>query len=443
MRVLRITAGILTLLVALPILAAGAVAWWAMQHRSPDGAFRASLMPIDSPYRVVVVPDVDALLRRDAPIARAKQTSLELNAGEGAFVAMAAPADLAAFLTGVSYTELTGARLGRGPLTVTTRHVVSAGETIPNPQQPFWVRQSSSTLKWTPTADRDRQLALIVIAPSTTVELSVAVTAAWLNNTTWGLLILGPVLLLLGFATLAWPQRPREIVYVMNTPVAADFGLPRPAVPFAPGHVPSIHEAASRSSWPAYVPILEPAQTAAQAFQPPTSAPQTYFATGPVTAQSQGATAQSQGVAAQTDFAAATATAPGATRIRAAVPVEPQAEAEGGQRQSPQMAAAVPARGAVSAPAGDDEAVTQELPVAGRRPGRAADFVPGFGATVAASEQDAATEEAELTIPAQPVPGGEQWPPPEPELHTEQPHLVPDDSRPMPTAGMQLHLSRK
>ncbi|WP_020525473.1 hypothetical protein [Catelliglobosispora koreensis] len=416
MRVLRITAGILTLLVALPILAAGAVAWWAMQHRSPDGAFHASLMPIDSPYRVVVVPDVDALLRRDAPIARAKQTSLELNAGEGAFVAMAAPADLAAFLTGVSYTELTGARLGRGPLTVTTRHVVSAGETLPSPQQPFWVRQSSSTLKWTPTADRDRQLALIVIAPSTTVELSVAVTAAWLNNTTWGLLILGPVLLLLGFATLAWPQRPREIVYVMNTPVAADFGLPRPAVPFAPGHVPSIHEAASRSSWPAYVPILEPAQTAAQASHPPASP-----------AQTQGAAAQSQT----------------ATRVRAAVPVEPQAEAEGERRQNAQMAAAVPARGAVSAPAGDDEAVTQELPVAGRRPGRAADFVPGFGATVAASEQDAATEDAELTIPVQPGPGGEQWPPPEPELHTEQPHLVSDDSRPMPTAGMQLHLSRK
>lgn len=62
------------------------------------------------------------------------------------------------------------------------------------------------------------------------MRLRVAVSAGWLSSTTWGLLILGPVLLLLGFAALAWPQRPREIVYVVDSTTAAQAGLPGPGV---------------------------------------------------------------------------------------------------------------------------------------------------------------------------------------------------------------------
>jgi hypothetical protein len=275
MRVLRITAGILTLLIALPVLAAGAVAWWAMQHRSPDGAFHAQLATIGAPNRVIVVPDVDAVLRRDAPIARAEQTTLELAAGEGAFVGMAAPADLAAYLTGISYTELIGTSLGRGPLSVKTREVASAGEPLADPQaQSFWVREGSPSLKWTPKTDRNHQLALIIVAPAEKVDITVAVTAAWLNSTTWGLLILGPVLLLLGLGVLAWPQRPREIVYVMNTNVAAQAGLPMPAV-------------AAPVSWQSMPASPEPAQGSddAPGAWPPPEAPATTEAPKAIPAQ--------------------------------------------------------------------------------------------------------------------------------------------------------------
>jgi hypothetical protein len=231
MRVLRIVAGILTLLIALPVLAAGAVAWWAMQHRSPDGTFQAQLAPIESASRVVVIPDIDSLLRRDAPIARAERTTLRLEAPPGTFIGMAEPGALASYLAGASYTEITATGMGKGPLPVWTRQVPSAGEPLANPsQQRFWVRFDSGRLVWSPANDRDRQLALIMIAPAGAepVQLSVAVTAAWLNSTTWGLLILGPVLLLLGLAVLAWPQRPREIVYVVDPATAANAGLSAP-----------------------------------------------------------------------------------------------------------------------------------------------------------------------------------------------------------------------
>lgn len=229
MRVLRVVLGMMTLLLAMPVLAAGAVAWWAMQHRSPDGAFHADLAPITSDSRIVVVPDVDAILRRDAPIARADQTELRLKANSGAFVGMAAPGDLATYLAGVGYTELFGAQLGRGPLAVQTKQIVMSDQALAAPgEQPFWVRGGLGELRWSPSADRERHVALIVIAPpgEEPVRLSVAVTAGWLNSTTWGLLTLGPILLMLGLAALAWPQRPREIVYVVDSGTAAQAGLP-------------------------------------------------------------------------------------------------------------------------------------------------------------------------------------------------------------------------
>ena len=57
----------------------------------------------------------------------------------------------------------------------------------------------------------------------------------WLNSTTWGLLILGSVILLLGIAVLAWPARTREVVYVVDPAqvpeIAARLGVPVPSSP--------------------------------------------------------------------------------------------------------------------------------------------------------------------------------------------------------------------
>jgi hypothetical protein len=229
MRVVRVLVGMLTLLLAVPVLGAGALAWWVMQHRSPDGTFQAQLSQIDAPARIVVVPDVDALLHRDAPIARADQTELRLTVHGGGFIGMAAPADLAAYLAGVNYTELLQTKLGQGPLTVQTRQVTSTGDPLASAgAQTFWIRGAAGEMRWNPGADRDRHVAMIVIAApgEGPIQLNVALTAGWLNSTTWGLLILGPVLLLLGLAALAWPQRPREIVYVVDSGTAAQAGLP-------------------------------------------------------------------------------------------------------------------------------------------------------------------------------------------------------------------------
>lgn len=253
MRVVRVLAGMLVLLIAVPVLGAGALAWWVMQHRSPDGTFRAKLGEIAAPSRIVVVPDVDALLHRDAPIARADQTELRLTVANGGFVGMAAPADLAAYLAGVNYTELAQTRLGQGPLAVRTRQIVSSGEVVAPPaDQTFWIRRASEELRWSPAADRDRHISLIVIAPpgEDPIRLSVALTAGWLNSTTWGLLILGPVLLLLGLAALAWPQRPREIVYVVDGGVAAAAGFPAPAFPALADSAPIWRPAVPASAAP-------------------------------------------------------------------------------------------------------------------------------------------------------------------------------------------------
>ncbi len=239
MRVLRVSIGILTLLLAVPVLIAGGVAWWTMQHRSPDGAFHATLAPIEAPSRIVVVPDVDALLRRDAPIARADETTLRI-ATDG-FIGVGEPGDVAAFLAGSAYTELSGVTLGRGWLSLNTKHFYGTGTATPDPvERDFWLRRGFGKLSWQPALDRDRQLTLVIVAPPgpsaapsgfspEPVHLTAAVTAGWLNTTAWGLLILGPVLLLLGLAALAWPQRPREIVYVMDSAAAVQAGLPIPA----------------------------------------------------------------------------------------------------------------------------------------------------------------------------------------------------------------------
>lgn len=229
MRVLRVMVGTLTLLLAIPVLIAGAVAWWTMQHRSADGAFHADLAPIEAVGRVVIVPDIDAVLRRDAPIARADQTTMRVQAN--GFVGVATPADIAAYLAGAGYTELQGVTLRKGPLVLQTRDVAGSGQALADPRkQDFWIRRGAGEISWSPGQDRGRQLALVVVgSPGTEpIQIEAAVTTEWLNSTTWGLLILGPVLLMLGLAAIAWPQRPREIVYVMDAAAAVQAGLPAP-----------------------------------------------------------------------------------------------------------------------------------------------------------------------------------------------------------------------
>jgi hypothetical protein len=454
-----------------------------MQHRSPDGAFHADLAPIAAENRVVVVPDVDAILRRDAPFARADQTELRLTAGSSGFVGMAIPADIAAYLTGVNYTEVSGLSLGRGPLAVATRTITATGEPLAPPsEQTFWLRGGTGELRWTPTTDRDRHLALIIIAPpgDTPVHLSVDLTAGWLNSTTWGLLILGPILLMLGLAALAWPQRPREIVYVVDTPTAAQAGLPLPA----PRSFPLSLPAQSRPAIPAALPAssasflpspttpisdADPASLApAPAFTSPpasafTSPPASAFASAPASGPRASAPAASGPPASPTASSpdsggAPTAGAPETSAAPAGVsaafgesltPSTPTASAAPadvapafGVSPAAGSAAASPAFGDVASAAIGSSVVVSAVagvPVAGGMP------------TASAYRATAVSSSAAVQLPAQLVfqPSDSSWPPAESPTTTEPAREIPtqelplvDPEYPMPTSGVQLHLAK-
>ncbi|GAA1402683.1 hypothetical protein ACFQZ4_19275 [Catellatospora coxensis] len=224
MRAVRVVVGLLALLVAVPALAAGGGAAWLSGHDSPDGAFHATIAPPKDPNRVLVVPDLDALLQRDVPYVRVGTTTLRLSASSAntpAFIGVAAPDEVAAYLAGIRYTEVAQTVLGSGPVVLRTNRMDAPGRDPRDPlAQGFWLRQGLGSLSWNPQQDRGQHLALVVVLrdtpagepalPSDAPTLDVALSASWLGSAPWGLLILGMVLLILAFVTLSWPAGPRE-----------------------------------------------------------------------------------------------------------------------------------------------------------------------------------------------------------------------------------------
>ncbi|WP_144124835.1 hypothetical protein [Catellatospora sichuanensis] len=225
MRAVRVLVGLLALLVAVPALAAGGGAAWLAGHDSPDGAFHAAIAPPKDPNRVLVVPDLDALLQRDVPYARIGATTVRLSASSAntpAFIGVAAPDEVAAYLAGIRYTEVAQTVVGTGPVVLRTNRMDAPGRDPRDPlSQGFWLRQGLGSLSWNPQLDRGQHLALVVVLrdtpvvagpalPSDAATLDVALGASWLGSASWGLLILGMVLLILAFVTLSWPARTRE-----------------------------------------------------------------------------------------------------------------------------------------------------------------------------------------------------------------------------------------
>jgi len=225
MRVLRVLLGVVAILVALPLLLGGVALWAAMQHRADDGSFTASLAPISSSGYAVVVPDVDALLRAEAPFVRGDETTLRFTArtpNGPAFIGLAPRHAVERYLAGVAYAQLSRVRLARGGLPVTLVPVPGS-QPPPSPpiDQTFWtVSSSSGSLFWSPSTMRGEQLALVVMTSDARPPGEVSATAAmmprWLDPTAWGLLILGTVAFLIGMVLLFWPRRQREIVYVVE-----------------------------------------------------------------------------------------------------------------------------------------------------------------------------------------------------------------------------------
>ncbi|GAA1381851.1 hypothetical protein [Catellatospora chokoriensis] len=227
MRAVRVLVGLLALLVAVPALAAGGGAAWLARHDSPDGAFHAAIAPPKDSNRVLVVPDLDALLQRDVPYARVGATTVRLSASSAntpAFIGVAAPDEVAAYLAGIRYTEVAQTVVGSGPVVLRTNRMDAPGRDPRDPlAEEFWLRQGLGSLSWNPQLDRGQHLALVVVLrdtpagggpvlPSDAASLDVALGASWLGSASWGLLILGMVLLILAFVTLAWPARTGEQV---------------------------------------------------------------------------------------------------------------------------------------------------------------------------------------------------------------------------------------
>jgi hypothetical protein len=225
MRAVRVLLGILAVLVSLPLLLGGIALWAVMQHRAPDGSFTAPLTPTHVDGYAMVVPDIDALLRREAPFARTGQTTLRVTAstpGGPAFIGLAPADQVRAYLHGSAYANVTRVRLARGGLPVNTRTVPGGHPLAAGPlKQAFWLSSSTSgSLFWSPTAIRDKHLSLVVMSPDGTAPVEVTAAAAmspqWLDPTTWGALVLGTVAFLVGMVLLFWPHQRREYVYLVE-----------------------------------------------------------------------------------------------------------------------------------------------------------------------------------------------------------------------------------
>jgi len=231
MRIVRTAAGMLLLTIGLPVLLVGGALWTAMQHRDGDGAFSGRVERITTPGHAVVVPDLDALLRRDAPFSRARDTRLRVTArteSGPALVAIAPAEDVARYLAGAPYAQVDRVSLTNGPLPVDVTPV--EGKAVPA-ARPAWRMAGTDAVGWASSEVRGQRLALVVMHPDAsagmTVDLRVEVRPGWLAPTTWGLLVAGAVLIVLGMATLAWPTRRPSF----GRPTTLADALPAPSAP--------------------------------------------------------------------------------------------------------------------------------------------------------------------------------------------------------------------
>src|SRR4051794_40579507 len=256
MRVLRTILGMLLLAIGLPALLAGAGLWAAMQHRDQGGAFSGDLQRLITPGYALVVPDVDHLLRSDAPFTRLGDTQLRITAQtqDGpAFIGIAPTAAVDEYLYGVPHSTVDAIDIGTGslPLTTTVLGGRRPPSTIPA-RETFWLRTGDGELAWSPGEVTGGPYSLVVMNPGAKPGLRLVSTAelrpGWLNSSTWGLLTLGTLLVMSGLIVLAWPARRREVVYVVEPSQVPDLmaaiGAPLPlqlSLPLESGRAAGAH----------------------------------------------------------------------------------------------------------------------------------------------------------------------------------------------------------
>ncbi|MFF5052225.1 hypothetical protein ACFY1S_03430 [Micromonospora sp. NPDC000663] len=228
MRFVRVIAGVLLLVVGIPVLFAGGALWLVTRHADPGGSFAARFETVRAPGHAVVVGDLDRLLRQEAPFARTAQTRLRVDARtpDGpAFVGLAPTAEVRRWLESVPHATVRRVALARGPLPV---RLDPAGPTVaPGAHEaasplgrPFWVREGIGSLEWTADDLAGEPMSLVVMRPDggadLALDLRAELRATWTGPATWGLLALGVLLVVGAVLLLLRPQRPREVVFVVE-----------------------------------------------------------------------------------------------------------------------------------------------------------------------------------------------------------------------------------
>ncbi|MFI7576289.1 hypothetical protein [Micromonospora sp. NPDC049497] len=226
MRFVRALVGTLLLVVGISALIAGGALWQLTRHADPGGTFAARFETVHTPGHAIVVTDVDALLRTEAPFARAGSSLLRVAARtpDGpAFVGLAPTDEVRRWLDPVAHAEVRRVALSRGPLPVRLEPAGPATASVaavPPVGRPFWVREGMGALEWSPRDLAGRQLSLVVMRPDGRADVTLDLRAEWRSGWTSpamaGLLTGGALLVVLAILLLLRPVRPREVVFVVE-----------------------------------------------------------------------------------------------------------------------------------------------------------------------------------------------------------------------------------
>ncbi|WBB82153.1 hypothetical protein O7606_12750 [Micromonospora sp. WMMD882] len=227
MRFARALAGTLLLVIAIVALVAAGALWAATRYADPDHGFRARFEPVATTGHAVVVTDLAALLRRDAPFVPAGVDRLRLTArtADGPVFLGLAPTDqVRDWLADTPHVTVDRVAVTRGPLPV---RLSRAGGDAPVATAPdpvggaFWVREGVGWLEWDPAEFGDRPTSLVLMRPDgrgdLALDVRVDLRAGWLGPARWalppaGMLFVALALLLLPLR----PPRPREVVFVVE-----------------------------------------------------------------------------------------------------------------------------------------------------------------------------------------------------------------------------------
>lgn len=225
MRFVRTLAGMLLLAAGIPALIVGAGLGLLTGHADPDGAFAARFETVQTSGHAVVVDDLDALLRAEAPFVRAGRAELRLEARtpDGpAFVGLAPAAEAERWLAEVPHAAVRRVALARGPLPVrlTSGGPASSAVSVTPAGAPIWVRDGVGAMEWNPADVQGRPLSLVVMRPDgragLTLELRAEWRAGWIAPVTWGTLAAGLLLVTMAGLLLLRPVGLREVVWVVE-----------------------------------------------------------------------------------------------------------------------------------------------------------------------------------------------------------------------------------